>query len=324
MLIGELMLYVPGWMFTFPPPLPATNASAALIATSELVAFAWNWHAFGFKHTVVVVPTIHPSVERNPPKTFVAVEVLVKLPAASTEPVLSVVVAPEFVKKFVAAVIACHTMLVPFEVATVEDAPIVVSPVPPFAILNVPVTWVARFSSPPISLKRIVFHAASVPFDCKTVEDAPIVARPVPPPARVSVPESVGLNVKAPAIFVILIPDVWPFVTLVLVARVMAPVWAVPPPSCWSESSPLFVRVPDVPAIKLPSVPVYESPVPTVAVEVAVAYRLPLEFMFAVPAVSVEKIGATLNVCVLEKVFAVVVPKAEEITGVAPPLESIG
>jgi hypothetical protein len=60
----------------------------------------------------------------------------------------------------------------------------------------------------------------------------------------VSVPESVGANVNAPAVFVMLRPIVWPFVVWDEVANVIAPVCAVPPPSCWSERRPVFVTLP--------------------------------------------------------------------------------
>lgn len=68
--------------------------------------------------------------------------------------------------------------------------------------------------------------------------------RPVPPPWTERVPDMVGLKTKAPAVLVILRPIVCPLVVWEEVPKVMAPVWAVPPPNCWRERSPVLVTLP--------------------------------------------------------------------------------
>lgn len=78
------------------------------------------------------------------------------------------------------------------------------------------------------------------------------------------------------------------------------------------------------PPVSAPAVPPNEMPEPADTDDVAVLYIEPPEVLLTVPAPSVENTGLTVKVCVLEKVFAVVVPKAVEITGEVPPLESIG
>ena len=61
---------------------------------------------------------------------------------------------------------------------------------------------------------------------------------PVPPPPTVRVPESDGAKVKAPEELVMESPIVWPLVVWLEVAKVMAPVCAEPPPSCWMLVTP--------------------------------------------------------------------------------------
>src|SRR3989344_8247354 len=64
------------------------------------------------------------------------------------------------------------------------------------------------------------------------------VEEAVPPPAIARVPDIVGAKVKAPAVFVMLRPTVWPLVVCEEVAKVIAPVCDVAPPRCWRDETP--------------------------------------------------------------------------------------
>jgi hypothetical protein len=65
------------------------------------------------------------------------------------------------------------------------------------------------------------------------------VVWPVPPPPTVRVPEVEGLKVKVPPELVTVRVEVRPLVVEVVVARVMAPLCAVPPPFCAMEVTPV-------------------------------------------------------------------------------------
>ncbi len=86
---------------------------------------------------------------------------------------------------------------------------------------------------------------AAVPVgEPKRSDPSATVVTPVPPPPTPSVPESVGAKVKAPEVLVIARFEVRPLKAVDEVAKVMAPVCAVPPPSCWSERRPVLVTFP--------------------------------------------------------------------------------
>src|SRR2546423_877432 len=69
----------------------------------------------------------------------------------------------------------------------------------------------------------------------------------VPPPATESVPAAVGVKVNAPEEFVIDNPCVMPLSVTDDVAKVIAPVCALPPPSCCKERRPVLVMDGDTP-----------------------------------------------------------------------------
>ena len=78
---------------------------------------------------------------------------------------------------------------------------------------------------------------------------------PVPPLAMERVPVRVGVKVKALPELVMLRPRLRPVAVLSdEVARVMAPVAAVPPPSCWIEVTPALVGRQTPPIAKQPFV----------------------------------------------------------------------
>ena len=101
---------------------------------------------------------------------------------------------------------------------------------------------------------------------------------PVPPLATARVPLSVGLKVKAPAELVMLRPRVSPVVAEEEVAKVIAPVCAVPPPSCWSERRPVLVMVtaPVAPLTLIPVPATFEVTPVLVITPVAELYEMPV------------------------------------------------
>jgi hypothetical protein len=78
-----------------------------------------------------------------------------------------------------------------------------------------------------------------------------------------SVPDKVGANEKAPSVLVMAIPYVCPFCVMVVVANVIAPVCAVPPPNCCRERRPVLFKV-VLPPKEM--VPPPDKPVPAVMV----------------------------------------------------------
>ncbi len=127
---------------------------------------------------------------------------------------------------------------------------------------------------------------APVPFPYTSWEEVKDCA-PVPPLDTPSVPESEGAKVKAPEELVMLRPSVRPVVAVEVVAKVMAPVCAVPPPSCWRERRPVLVMVRPEPMMDCPAVT--EIPVPLDTVPVAADERpfVPLPYRIW-PEVKVE------------------------------------
>jgi hypothetical protein len=105
-------------------------------------------------------------------------------------------------------------------------------------------------------------------------EEEAIEARPVPPPPTPSVPVMVGvLKVKAPATFVMVWEMVRPLkVVALLVAKVMAPVCALPPPVCWSERRPVLEMV------TFPVAPLTLMPVPAMLESTPVLVTFPAEY----------------------------------------------